>query len=234
MENWYPNALQPSDAALLVVDLSDPECVEHVVAIRERLDAKRVTLTEKWPFPLFEVVPASGGLPGGAAKGGVIPDLEGRGSDGAAAGSAAGDDEGGEDLPDPFRITLPTLLLANKSDLGPDPEEVRILEELTGARYPALAVSVKTGQGLDALGGILFRGLGIVRIYTKIPGKPADMGTPYTARRGATVLDVAALVHRDIARSLKFARLWGSGQFEGQTVGPDHRVEDKDVLELHA
>jgi ribosome-interacting GTPase 1 len=246
MENWYANALQPSDAALLVVDLNDPECVEHVVAIRERLDAKRVTLSEKWPYPLFETVEAGGGA-GSAAAGGVVtvakagtggaaandgtanPDAA---SQGAASENATGEDD--EEVPDPFRVTLPTLLVANKSDLDPDPEEVRILEELAGARYPALAVSAKTGRGLDALAGVLFRGLGIVRIYTKIPGKPADMGTPYTARRGATVLEVATLVHRDIARSLKFARIWGSGQFDGQTVGPDHRVEDRDVLELHA
>jgi ribosome-interacting GTPase 1 len=40
-EPWYVNALRPADAAMLVVDLSDPECVEQVVAIRDWLDQKR-------------------------------------------------------------------------------------------------------------------------------------------------------------------------------------------------
>jgi ribosome-interacting GTPase 1 len=47
------------------------------------------------------------------------------------------------------------------------------------------------------------------------------------------VLDVAALVHKDIAESLRFARAWGRNVFDGQQVGPDHAVEDGDVLELH-
>ena len=40
MESWYVNALRPADAAMLVVDLSDPECVDHVMAIRDRLDQR--------------------------------------------------------------------------------------------------------------------------------------------------------------------------------------------------
>jgi ribosome-interacting GTPase 1 len=53
-------------------------------------------------------------------------------------------------------------------------------------------------------------------------------------RRGDTVLDVARLVHQDVARTLSFARLWGRGAFDGQRVGPEHRVADGDIVELHA
>jgi ribosome-interacting GTPase 1 len=34
-------------------------------------------------------------------------------------------------------------------------------------------------------------------------------------------------------RSLRHARLWGRSGFDGQQVGPEHRVEDGDVVELH-
>ena len=37
---------------------------------------------------------------------------------------------------------------------------------------------------------------------------------PFAVRRGDTVLDVAKLVHRDIARDLKFARIWGENVFD--------------------
>ena len=80
---------------------------------------------------------------------------------------------------------------------------------------------------------MLFRALEIVRVYTKAPGKPADSDKPFTVRRGGTVLDVARLVHRDIAHDFKFARMWGDNVFDGQTVGPDHLVCDGDTLELH-
>jgi hypothetical protein len=200
IEPWFANALQTADAALLVVDLADAECLDHVAAIRDRLDERRVTLEERWP---------------------------------AAQHAAAAEGESGVDL-DPFRLRLPTLLLANKSDLDPDPDEVKVLEELLGVRYPALAVSAKTGAGLAEIAPFLFRGLGILRVYTKVPGKPSDRERPYTLRAGATVHDVARLVHKDVAERLRFARIWGSGLFEGQQVGPEHRVADRDVVELHS
>ena len=138
-----------------------------------------------------------------------------------------------EEHDDPFRLDLPTVLIANKSDLDPDPEEVGVLEELLGLHYPALTMSAETGAGLDELGPFLFKALQIVRVYTKSPGKPADNDKPFTARHGDTVLDVAKLVHKDVARELKFARMWGADVFDGQQVGPDHLVADGDLVELH-
>ena len=52
-------------------------------------------------------------------------------------------------------------------------------------------------------------------------------------RRGQTVGDVALQVHREIADTLKYARVWGEGHFNGQQVGKEHSVNDGDVLELH-
>ena len=197
LEPWLINALQPADGAMLVIDVSDPECVEHVPVILERLGEKKVMLTPAWP-----------------------------GLESPQQGAA---DESG----DPFRLDLPTVLIANKSDLDPDPDEVKVLEELLGLRFPALTMSAETGQGLDALGAFLFRALEIVRVYTKTPGKPADKEKPFTVRGGDTIADVARLVHKDIARSLKFARIWGTEVFDGQQVGPDHVVTDGDLVELH-
>ncbi len=197
MEPWLVNALQPADGALLVVDISDPECLEQVPMVIERLKEKKVFLTANWPG------------------------LESAGSD--IAGEAD----------DVFRLDLPTVMIANKSDLDPDPEEIEVLEELLGLSFPTLTMSAKTGDGLDALGDFLFRALEIVRVYTKTPGKPADNDKPFTVRRGGTVHDVAGLVHKDIARDLKFARMWGEEVFDGQQVGPDHLVVDGDLVELH-
>jgi ribosome-interacting GTPase 1 len=196
MESWLVNALQPADGALLVVDVSDPECLEQVPMVLERLAEKKVFLTPAW------------------------------------AGLEA-PSECGPDTDDVFRLDLPTVLIANKSDLDPDPEEVEVLEELLGLRFPALTMSAKTGAGLDALGSFLFRALEVVRVYTKTPGKAADKDKPFTVRRGDTVLDVARLVHKEVARDLKFARMWGAEVFDGQQVGPEHLVTDGDLVELH-
>jgi len=136
---------------------------------------------------------------------------------------------------DPFALTLPTLLLANKADLIADVNaELDAFRELTGLRYPALAVSASTGRGLEELGPWLFSRLGIVRVYTKAPGKPPEKARPFTLRRGQTVEDVARLVHKDIAHSLKYARLWSKTGTPGEHVGRAHAVADGDIVELHA
>ena len=38
---------------------------------------------------------------------------------------------------------------------------------------------------------------------------------------------------REVADGLKFARIWGRNVYDGQQTGPEHRVEDGDVVELH-
>jgi len=140
-----------------------------------------------------------------------------------------------QDQDDPFAIRLPTLLVANKADQIDDVDgEMEVFRELTGLHFPYLAVSAVTGEGLDELARWLFRGLGVVRVYTKVPHRPPDMGRPYTVRRGQTVADIALLVHKEVAAGFKFARLWGGGDFDGQQVGRDHVVADGDVLEMHA
>jgi len=143
-------------------------------------------------------------------------------------------DRGAEGDDDPFALRLPTLLLANKADRLADPEaELRALLEVAGLRYPALAASATTGRDLGTIGPWLFGHLGIARVYTKAPGQPSHTGRPFILRRGQTVEDVARLVHKDLARSLKYARVWGKSGFEGQHVGREHPVADGDVVELH-
>jgi ribosome-interacting GTPase 1 len=134
----------------------------------------------------------------------------------------------------PFALRLPALMLANKADLAADEAaEVEAFRELTGLNYPALAVSAKTGQGLGEVGAWLFGHLGIVRVYTKTPGKPAEKDRPFTLRRGQTVGDVARLVHKDLAHSLKYARVWSRTGIPGQHVGREHALADGDIIELH-
>jgi ribosome-interacting GTPase 1 len=136
--------------------------------------------------------------------------------------------------PDPFALQLPTLMLANKAeriaDIG---AEIETFRELTDVHYPVLAVSAATGLGLGEVAPWLFDHLGIVRVYTKTPGHLPEKDRPFTLRRGQTIRDVARLVHEDLARSLRYARVWGTSGFDGQQVGHDHAVADGDVVELH-
>jgi ribosome-interacting GTPase 1 len=190
---WLANALQPADAALLVVDLNDPACVDQIKAVHEILLEKRVTLTNAW---------------------------NSSGSDDTEA--------------DPFAIKLPTLMIVSKTDEIPLwQQELQVFRELSGLSYHAIAVAAITGDGLEHIAPWLFTQLAVVRVYTKTPGRAADTGKPFTVRGGQTVHDVAVLVHKEIAQSLKYARLWRGQECNGQQVGRDHVVADGDIIELH-
>ena len=135
---------------------------------------------------------------------------------------------------DPFALRLPTLLVANKADcLANADTELGAFLEVTGLHYPALAVSATTGRGLGEIGPWLFSHLGIVRVYTKAPGHTPGQGRPFTLRRGQTVEAVARLVHKDLARSLKYARVWGRSVMDGHHVGREYPLADGDMVELH-
>lgn len=137
---------------------------------------------------------------------------------------------------DEFGIVIPkkSILVANKMDEMESLDNFQVVEELYGERFPIIAVSCESGQGLEDLKQQVFTMLDVVRIYTKIPGKPADMGTPYVVPHGTTLQELATMVHKDFARKLRFARIWGHGKFDGQMAGREDVLEDRDVVELHA
>ncbi len=134
---------------------------------------------------------------------------------------------------DPTLHYVRTQLVANKLDLPGAAERLEVVRELFGARFPILAVSAEHGSGLEELRAALYRFLNVIRVYTKQPGKPPDLTAPFTIPIGGTVVDLAQLVHREIAQGLKSARVWGTGVFDGQTVKRDHVLHDKDIIELH-
>ncbi|MEJ2132015.1 MAG: TGS domain-containing protein, partial [Gammaproteobacteria bacterium] len=143
------------------------------------------------------------------------------------------EDERDEEL-DPFAIVLPTLVVATHADEIDDIEhELEAFFDLLEMRFSALCVSTETGDGIDRIGRWLFEKLEIVRVYTKTPGKAPEHDRPFTVRHGGTVREVARLVHKDLSRDIRYARIWGGETFSGQQVGPDHVVADGDVVEIH-
>jgi ribosome-interacting GTPase 1 len=137
------------------------------------------------------------------------------------------------DSEDEMQRHVKTILVANKMDVEGASDRLEILREWAGERFPILEISTTRGTGLDSLKARAYDALGVIRVYTKVPGKPADRSHPFTVPVGSTVLDLAREIHRDFEQSLKYAKLWGSGTFDGQTVRRDHELRDLDVVELH-
>ena len=126
-----------------------------------------------------------------------------------------------------------TILIANKKDAPGAADRLEIVREMFAARFPIHLLDAESGDGLEEVRTALFKVLNVIRVYSKRPGKPADMESPFTPPVGGTVAQMAELVHRDFADKLKSARIWGTGVFDGQTVTRDHILHDKDIVELH-
>jgi ribosome-interacting GTPase 1 len=128
-----------------------------------------------------------------------------------------------------------TLVAPNKIDLPEAAERLTLSRELCPLDFSEYVISAEHGQGLEALKNAIYAALGVIRVYTKLPThKEADFDRPFTLRQGGTVLDVAELVHKDIAATLKHARIWGKSVHDGTVVKGDHVLHDRDIVELHA
>lgn len=126
-----------------------------------------------------------------------------------------------------------TLIIANKTDAQDAHERLSLLKEFYGEKYPIHPISAERRIGLEELKKLIFRELEIIRVYTKAPGKPPDMEDPLILKKGSTILEAAEEIHKDFARKLKYARLWGSSRFPGQRVDKNYILEDKDIVEFH-
>ncbi|MFB3894809.1 MAG: GTPase [bacterium] len=128
---------------------------------------------------------------------------------------------------------LKTFLVGNKSDLDTDHANAAMLAELYQSQFDFITISALNQINLDAFKQMIFDGLEIIRVYTKAPGHKPDMVNPYVMPKGSTVLEVARVIHKDIAEHFHTARIWGSTKFEGQHVEKHYIVQDKDIVEIH-
>jgi hypothetical protein len=126
------------------------------------------------------------------------------------------------------------IIIANKGDAPGSKENYEKLVGAYGDRFKIVPVSAEKKANLEALKEALYDLAGIIRVFTKSPGEEPAY-PPIALKKGATVLDVAERIHKDFAKNFKYARVWGkSAKFPGQRVGPDHVLEDGDIVEIHA
>ena len=125
------------------------------------------------------------------------------------------------------------LIIGNKTDLDENNRSYQALLNKYKGPLPVAAISAKDGTGLDELRLKIYQMLDIIRVYTKAPGKKAELTEPVILSRGSTLHDAATSVHKDFGQKLKYARIWGSGKHEGIMAKRDHVLQDGDVIELH-
>lgn len=138
------------------------------------------------------------------------------------------------EIPGPNQKTAADfLVIMNKTDLPGAGERLEMIQELLPPGWQLAKTSLNHPASLETLRHTIFEKLRVFRVYTKIPGKDPDLSNPFVLKEGQNVLDLAALVHRDFPSKLKYAKVWGSAKFPGQSVEKDYCLADRDIVELH-
>jgi hypothetical protein len=124
---------------------------------------------------------------------------------------------------------IPMLIVINKIDLA----DSSYIKELKSKMPDAIFIAADQGLNMEKLRDTVFENLKLMRVYLKPQGRKADFNDPLIVRGGSTVIEVASKLHREFARNFRHARVWGTSvKFPGQKVGPDHILEDEDVLRI--
>jgi len=130
-------------------------------------------------------------------------------------------------------VQKPAIVVVTKLDRPGVAEAIPVVEELLESRWRVAAVSCVDGSGAEALTQATFEAFGIIRVYTKQPGKPRDGSAPFALPRGATIADLVERIHQDLLGTMTFARVWGASAFDGQSVQKEHVLAEGDIVEIH-
>lgn len=178
-----------------------------------------------------------------------------RGADAVVLMCDLGSDDGGEQLRDVWKriaetksrlgkettvdeedlgITYTqTFFVPNKVDLPEAQDRLEFFKDYIDFELPTFIISALEKTNLESLRDAIYEAMDVIRVYTKTPSqKPTELGSPFTLKQGETVLDLAQLVHKDVAKNFKSAKVWGTAVHDGTPVKGDYVVHDGDVVEL--
>ncbi|KAI9574560.1 P-loop containing nucleoside triphosphate hydrolase protein [Boletus coccyginus] len=130
----------------------------------------------------------------------------------------------------PDRVYIPAVYVLNKID-AISIEELDLLYKIPNS----VPISSKEWMNVDELIAKMWDALELVRVYTKPRGQSPDYSAPVVLRRGrCSIEDFCNAIHKEIAKQMKYAVVWGSSakHTRGQKVGPDHILEDEDVVHI--
>ena len=132
-------------------------------------------------------------------------------------------------------VRVRTLLTITRADDPGLADRLAFFEEICPEQKDLQRelVELDRPESVAALKNRIYELLGVMRCYTKAPGKPADYSSPFTLPIGSKVVDLAEKVHQEIGEKLKFAKIWPFGKSDMKTVGRDDLLADRDLVELH-
>ena len=218
-DGWVSGILRTADALLIVLDLTEDPEVQAELLI-EQLGRWNIKIL---PNPSISHFGKRGlkGISKEDKRGLSDPNSRLRRVDEAT------------ELRTPVGISVRALLVGNKNDQLSTKESFMRLKEKYSHLCTCISVSALKKENIEELKREIFGISGIIRVYSKPPGKEPDFSTPFTISSGSSVLELAESIHKDFVPNLKFARIWGSARFGGQRVEKSYVLKDRDIVEFH-
>ena len=75
--------------------------------------------------------------------------------------------------------------------------------------------------------------LNLIRVYTKRIGEE-QIARPLLLKEGSRIMDAAQMVHKDLVRFFRYAKLWRQHIASPIRVGSNFQLKDGDTVEIHA
>lgn len=131
------------------------------------------------------------------------------------------------------RVSGKKVIAINKADLMTD-EQIRKLEEtIKSKKINGIIISALTDYNLEALKNKITENTGMIRVYTKEPGKERAPN-PIMLKPDSTVKEVAESILKGFSLKVRESRVTGpSSKFPNQKVGLNHKLKDQDIVEFY-
>jgi len=62
---------------------------------------------------------------------------------------------------------------------------------------------------------------------------PQTLKILFLRKKNTSVIELAKIIHKDLVKNFKYARLWRHTESKPLIVGRDHILQDKDIIEIH-
>ena len=126
------------------------------------------------------------------------------------------------------------MLLDGEKNLDNQRKELQKILDEHKIKKKIIEVVSKKPIDLNNLKKQLWKNLNLIRVYTKAPrAKPVKK--PIVAKQDSTVEDIVKEVHKDFFEHFRYARVWGdSVKVKGTKVGLEHKLKDRDIVEIHS
>jgi len=136
---------------------------------------------------------------------------------------------------------IKAIFVANKGDIEGSKENFEELKELVdnfnkenNSKITLIPISVNLNRNIDLLKKKIWEELSLIRVFTKNPKKKEPDFPPITLKKGSTIRDLVEKIHEDFLKKFSYAKVYGkSVKFQGQRVGLEHKLEDKDIVEIY-